>query len=313
MLSRQATRLSRALSTTPARSTHPSNPLDPFPKPTPTSTPHPAPTNPLGGAPQPGNSGTTHFGFRDVPEQLKESLVKGVFSSVASSYDVMNDAMSLGIHRLWKDHYVSKLDPHGGLKCLDVAGGTGDIALRLLDHAREKYGDRELSVQMLDINPEMLEEGKKRFARTMYHATPQVSFTLGNAEDLSNIPSNSLDLYTIAFGIRNCTHIDRVLSEAHRVLKPGGVFSCLEFSKVHNPVLAKAYELWSFQVIPPLGHILAADRDSYAYLVESIVKFPDQEKFAQMIRQAGFTVPQEEAYENLTFGVAAIHTGVKVA
>ncbi|GAA6001309.1 hypothetical protein JCM10207_006602 [Rhodosporidiobolus poonsookiae] len=302
---------------TPLR-THPTPPLDPTPRPHPTSTPPPSSASNAAGAPPsspfsaPTSSGTTHFGFRDVPEQLKESLVRGVFSSVASSYDVMNDAMSLGIHRLWKDHYVSKLDPHGGLKCLDVAGGTGDIALRILDHAREKYGDRELSVTMLDINPEMLEEGKKRFAKTMYHGTPQVGFILGNAEDLSTIPDNSLDLYTIAFGIRNCTHIDRVLKEAHRVLKPGGVFSCLEFSKVHNPVLAKAYELWSFQVIPPLGHILAADRDSYQYLVESIARFPTQERFAAMIREAGFTTPAEEPYENLTFGIASIHTGVKL-
>ncbi|GAA5935500.1 hypothetical protein JCM10213_004042 [Rhodosporidiobolus nylandii] len=255
---------------------------------------------------------TTHFGFRDVPEQMKESLVRGVFSSVASSYDVMNDAMSLGIHRLWKDHYVSKLDPHGGLKCLDVAGGTGDIAMRILDHAREKYGDRELSVKMLDINPEMLEEGKKRFARTMYHNTPQVSFTLGNAEDLADIPSNSLDLYTIAFGIRNVTNIPKALREAYRVLKPGGVFSCLEFSKVENPVLAKAYDLWSFQAIPPLGHILAGDRDSYQYLVESIRRFPPGPRFAEMIQEAGFTVSPEEPFEPLTFGIAAIHTGVKV-
>ncbi|GAA5822750.1 hypothetical protein JCM10212_000320 [Sporobolomyces blumeae] len=262
--------------------------------------------------PQASSSSTTHFGFKDVPEQLKESLVKGVFSSVASSYDVMNDAMSLGIHRLWKDHFVSKLDPRGGIRCLDVAGGTGDIAMRILDHARERYGDRELNVTMLDINPEMLEEGKKRFAKTMYHNTPQVSFMLGNAEELDEIESNSLDLYTIAFGIRNVTHIDRALKEAYRVLKPGGVFSCLEFSKVENPVLAKAYELYSFNVIPPLGHILASDRDSYQYLVESIERFPSQRKFADMIRQAGFTVPLEEEFENLTFGIAAIHTGVKV-
>ncbi|BGP48281.1 2-hexaprenyl-6-methoxy-1,4-benzoquinone methyltransferase [Rhodotorula kratochvilovae] len=294
-------------STAPAR-THPTNPLDPQPA-NPTSAPNPAP--------QPGPSastsgGTTHFGFRDVPEQLKESLVRGVFSSVASSYDVMNDAMSLGIHRLWKDHYVSKLDPHGGLKCLDVAGGTGDIAMRILDHARTKYGDRELSVAMLDINPEMLEEGKKRFAQTMYHATPQISFHVGNAEQLTEFADNSLDLYTISFGIRNCTHVDRVLKEAHRVLKPGGVFSCLEFSHVENPVLAKAYDFWSFNVLPPMGHVLAGDRDSYQYLAESIRKFYPPQVFAQMIRDAGFAVAPDEPWEPLTFNVAAIHTGVKV-
>ncbi|GAA5984244.1 hypothetical protein JCM10908_006107 [Rhodotorula pacifica] len=275
----------------------------------------PQPTRPLDPQPQPSSSSTTastHFGFRDVPEPEKENLVRGVFSSVASSYDVMNDAMSFGIHRLWKDHYVSKLDPSGGLKCLDVAGGTGDIAMRILDHARTKHGDRDTSVAMLDINPEMLEEGKKRFAQTMYHNTPQVSFHLGNAEHLSDFADNTFDQYTIAFGIRNCTHVDRVLKEAHRVLKPGGVFSCLEFSHVENPILAKAYDLWSFQVIPPLGHILASDRDSYQYLVESIRKFPKAQRFADMIREAGFTVPQEEQWEPLTFGVACIHTGVKV-
>ncbi|KAG0658998.1 2-hexaprenyl-6-methoxy-1,4-benzoquinone methyltransferase [Rhodotorula mucilaginosa] len=279
---------------------------------------HPArtqPTRPLDPQPTPSTSSsnsTTHFGYRDVPEPEKENLVRGVFSSVASSYDVMNDAMSFGIHRLWKDHYVSKLDPQGGLKCLDVAGGTGDIAMRILDHARTKYGDRNTSVAMLDINPEMLQEGKKRFAQTMYHNTPQVSFHLGNAEHLSDFADNTFDQYTIAFGIRNCTHVDRVLKEAHRVLKPGGVFSCLEFSHVENPILAKAYDLWSFQVIPPLGHILASDRDSYQYLVESIRKFPKAQRFADMIREAGFTVLQEEQWEPLTFGVACIHTGVKL-
>ncbi|KAK4054446.1 2-hexaprenyl-6-methoxy-1,4-benzoquinone methyltransferase [Microbotryomycetes sp. JL201] len=260
--------------------------------------------------PSPGSS--THFGFKTVPEDQKESLVRGVFSSVASKYDVMNDAMSLGIHRLWKDHYVAKMDPHGGIRCLDVAGGTGDIAIRLLDHARTKWADRDTHVQVLDINPEMLEEGKKRFAQTMYHGGPQVSFTLGNAENLEDVPDNSVDLYTIAFGIRNCTHVDQVLREAYRVIKPGGVFSCLEFSKVTNPLVAKAYNLYSFQVIPNIGHIVAADRDSYQYLVESIERFPPQAKFSRMIEEAGFTVPKQEPWEDLTFGVAAIHTGVKV-
>ncbi|BGP32304.1 2-hexaprenyl-6-methoxy-1,4-benzoquinone methyltransferase [Rhodotorula toruloides] len=306
------------LSSTAARRTHPTQPLDPLP-PRPDSTPatppppHPsAAPNASAGPSASSSAGTTHFGFRDVPEQMKESLVKGVFSSVASSYDVMNDAMSLGIHRLWKDHYVSKLDPHGGLKCLDVAGGTGDIAMRILDHAREKYGDRETSVSMLDINPEMLEEGKKRFAKTMYHNTPQVSFHLGNAEHLEQFADNTFDLYTIAFGIRNCTHPDKVVEEAYRVLKPGGVLSVLEFSNVPNPILSQAYDLWSFNVIPALGHILASDRDSYAYLVESIRRFYKAPEFAEVIRKAGFQVAQNEPWEPLTFGIAAIHTGVKV-
>ena len=234
----------------------------------------------------------THFGFKTIREEEKETLgeltwgkneqrrrsiawltvlllwpatVGSVFSSVASKYDVMNDAMSLGIHRLWKDHFVSKLDPRGGIKVLDVAGGTGDIALRILDHARTKHYDRETHVTVLDINPSMLLEGQKRFKQTMYWGGPQVSFQLGNAETLNStmevppqpvrgpnskqpylprleskpIADESIDLYTIAFGIRNCTHIDRVLAEAYRVLKPGGVFACLEFGKVTVPLLAE--------------------------------------------------------------------------
>ena len=220
---------------------------------------------------------TTHFGFRSIPSSSKESLVGSVFSSVASSYDVMNDAMSLGIHRLWKDHFVSTiLDPRGGISVLDVAGGTGDIALRILDHARDKYGDRDLTVNVLDINEHMLRNGMRRARKGMYWGTKQLRFSLGNAEALhvpltptlhstahssngdksrpltattgaSLLPSvesaaiadNSVDLYTIAFGIRNCTHIDQVLAEAHRVLKPGGVFACLEFGKVGFPLLAE--------------------------------------------------------------------------
>ncbi|KAH8108708.1 ubiE/COQ5 methyltransferase family-domain-containing protein [Phellopilus nigrolimitatus] len=235
-------------------------------------------------------SKTTHFGFRTVAEDAKEDLVKGVFSAVAGKYDLMNDAMSLGVHRLWKDGFVGELDPgrRGALRCLDVAGGTGDIALRILDHARERHYDRETTVEVLDINPEMLKEGKKRFKQTMYHNTPQISFTEGNAQEL-DLPSNTYDLYTIAFGIRNCTSVPDVLKEAHRVLKPGGVFACLEFSKVTNPVLSTIYDQYSFSVIPLLGTILASDRESYQYLVESIRRFPPQEEFAQMIRNAGFT------------------------
>jgi 2-methoxy-6-polyprenyl-1,4-benzoquinol methylase len=203
------------------------------------------------------------------------ALVGGVFSSVASSYDVMNDAMSLGVHRLWKDHFVKQLNPRGGINCLDVAGGTGDIANRILDHARTKHGDRNTKVTILDINAKMLRAGQKRMKQTMYWGGPQLDFQLGNAEVLSTstpptfgdspqqvdatnttsrlpsntsplpplptipIPDNSVDLYTIAFGIRNCTHIDQVLSEAYRVLKPGGIFACLEFGKVNVPVLAQ--------------------------------------------------------------------------
>ncbi|CAD7066870.1 unnamed protein product [Tilletia caries] len=268
------------------------------------------------------SSGTTHFGFKDMARDDKETLVGGVFSSVASSYDLMNDAMSLGIHRLWKDHFVKTLDPRSGIHCLDVAGGTGDIALRLLDHARETHGDRDIKVTMLDINPKMLWEGQRRIKKTMYWNTPQIDFRLGNAETLGGtmtvpiapasfgippleskpIPDNSVDLYTIAFGIRNCTHIDRVLEEAYRVLKPGGVFACLEFGKVNVPLLAELYRQYSFTFIPSLGHILAGDRDSYQYLIESIERFPTQPQFARMVRNAGFELPGSPAAAALGFG-----------
>ena len=201
---------------------------------------------------------TTSFGFKTVPEEDKESLVKNVFDSVASKYDLMNDATSFGVHRLWKDTFVDSLKPgrRAPMKCIDVAGGTGDIALRILDHAREKYADRETSVQVVDINAQMLAEGQKRFKKTMYHysepcsrilvahvnspTAPQVSFHEGNAQELSpeQFKDNTYDLYTIAFGIRNCTSIPAVLQEAHRVLKPGATFACLEFSKVGNPLLS---------------------------------------------------------------------------
>jgi 2-methoxy-6-polyprenyl-1,4-benzoquinol methylase len=206
-----------------------------------------------------GSSATTSFGFKTVPEQTKESLVKDVFDSVASSYDLMNDATSFGVHRLWKDEFVSFLSPGrtGAIRCIDVAGGTGDIALRLLDHVREKYMDRETSVEVVDINRQMLKEGFRRFKMTMYHnsefccfnpvqshihelTAPQISFHEANAQALpeSQFVANTYDLYTIAFGIRNCTSIPAVLKEAHRVLKPGGTFACLEFSKVKHPLLS---------------------------------------------------------------------------
>ncbi|KAF8587600.1 UbiE/COQ5 methyltransferase [Ramaria rubella] len=263
---------------------------------------------------------TTHFGFREVPTSSKESLVKDVFSSVASSYDVMNDAMSLGVHRLWKDDFVAKLNPGRQelgvqTRCIDVAGGTGDIALRILDWAREEHADRDLRVDVVDINPDMLEEGRKRFRRTMYHNTPQVSFHEGNAQSLSptEFPSGTYDLYTIAFGIRNCTSIPDVLREAHRVLKPGGTFACLEFSKVNNPLFAQVYESYSFSIIPLLGSILASDRKSYEYLVESIRRFPSQEEFAGMIKEAGFETGRKgTAWRDLWGGIACVHTGVKI-
>ncbi|KAJ7254376.1 UbiE/COQ5 methyltransferase, partial [Mycena haematopus] len=262
---------------------------------------------------------TASFGFRTVPEDEKESLVKNVFDSVASSYDLMNDASSLGVHRLWKDTFVSTLRPgrKGPQRCIDVAGGTGDIALRILDHARDKYADRETTVEVVDINGQMLKEGFRRFKKTMYHNTPQISFHEANAQELppTQFTDNTYDLYTIAFGIRNCTSIPDVLKEAHRVLKPGGTFACLEFSKVNNPLLSLAYDQYSFTMIPLLGTILAGDRASYQYLVESIRKFPPQPEFANMIRDAGFTTGKDVdggAWTDLWGGIACIHTAVKI-
>lgn len=249
---------------------------------------------------------TTHFGFRSVPESQKESLVGHVFSSVAGNYDLLNDAMSLGIHRIWKDAFVADLVPrlppsiHGGVnpappttqqiaewkptfQCLDVAGGTGDIAMKILDLAREKYGNRDVRVEIVDLNEGMLHEGRKRAAKTMYYNTPQIAFTHGNAQSLpSHIADNSIDLYTIAFGIRNCTSLPAVLSEAYRVLKPGGKLGVLEFGKVGNPLFKEVYKRWSFDVIPLLGQVLAGDRESYQYLVESIDRFPSQIEFAKL-------------------------------
>ncbi|RSH82233.1 2-hexaprenyl-6-methoxy-1,4-benzoquinone methyltransferase [Saitozyma podzolica] len=283
-----------------------------------------------------GTGRTTHFGFRDIPEEQKETMVGGVFSSVASSYDLMNDSMSLGIHRLWKDSFVSTLVPrlppsfhsvsnspsshpaNPKFKCLDVAGGTGDIALRILDRAREKFGNRDVEVEIVDLNEGMLDEGRKRVAKTLYYNTPQIAFTHGNAQSLpSHIADNSIDLYTIAFGIRNCTSLPAVLSEAYRVLKPGGRIGVLEFGKVSNPLLREVYRQYSFQFIPIMGKILAGDADSYQYLVESIERFPSQPEFAQLMRDAGFQTGQMRegkggAWTDFTFGVATMWTGVKV-
>lgn len=198
-----------------------------------------------------------------------------------------------------------------------VAGGTGDIALRILDYAREKYADRETTVAVADINVQMLKEGFRRFKKTMYHNTPQISFHEANAQALPPdvFPDNTFDLYTIAFGIRNCTSIPSVLREAHRVLKPGGTFACLEFSRVNNPLLGMLYDQYSFTMIPLLGTILAGDRESYQYLVESIRKFPPQPEFAKMIREAGFVTGDDVeggAWEDMWGGIACVHKGVKL-
>jgi len=241
----------------------------------------------------------THFGFRTVSEEAKSSLVRGVFDAVASKYDVMNDAMSFGMHRLWKREFVSGVDMRPGLRCLDVAGGTGDIAFKLLKRGAEH-------VTICDINDKMLEEGRRRADDR--NLITGIEWLCGDAEALP-LPDNAFHLYTIAFGIRNVTHIDKVLSEAHRVLRPGGRFMCLEFSQVKSETLARFYEAYSFNVIPKIGKAIAGDSAPYQYLVESIRKFPGQERFAQMIRDAGFS---QVRYTNMTGGLVAVHSGYKI-
>lgn len=261
----------------------------------------------------------TNFGYEKVSEYEKAEKVRQVFSRVAEKYDLMNDAMSAGIHRLWKDRLISVLGPLPGMQLVDVAGGTGDISTRFIQAVRyqELQADDNLDMDfrdgsssqrahafVVDINREMLEAGKRR-NDLLY---PDISWTQGDAEELP-FGDSQFDAYTIAFGIRNVTHIDKVLSEAYRVLKPGGRFLCLEFSHVKNPLLRSIYDNYSFQVIPVMGLLLARDWKSYQYLVESIRKFPCQDLFKEMIQAAGF---KEVAYENLMNGVAAIHSGFKI-
>ncbi|KAG4301062.1 hypothetical protein PCK1_002761 [Pneumocystis canis] len=258
---------------------------------------------------------TTHFGFKEILESQKENLVQNVFTSVSSSYDKMNDIMSMGIHRLWKDEFVQRLDP-GSLNgepmdILDVAGGTGDIAFRLLDHATDIHFDTQTRVKCVDLNPNMIEIGKKRLENSRYRYSKRINFFIQNAGNLKDIPSLSINIYTIAFGIRNCTRIMDVLKEAYRVLKPGGVFSCLEFSKISLAPLASIYDYYRFNIIPIMGQIVVGDRDSYQYLAESISKHPDQKTFSRMMEDVGFKLVGD-GYHNLSFGIAAIHTGIKL-
>ncbi|MCL5777680.1 bifunctional demethylmenaquinone methyltransferase/2-methoxy-6-polyprenyl-1,4-benzoquinol methylase UbiE [Limibaculum sp. FT325] len=239
----------------------------------------------------------THFGFQTIPEHEKAGRVHGVFSSVAARYDLMNDLMSAGVHRLWKDALIDWMAPRRGMRLLDVAGGTGDISFRFL---RCVKGEGEAVV--CDMTEAMLREGARRAEARGIHGLDWVT---GDAMRLP-FPDCSFDAYTIAFGIRNVTRIEDALAEAFRVLRPGGRFLCLEFSQMPVPMLQKLYDLYSFNVIPPMGRAVTGDRDSYQYLVESIRKFPDQETFAGMIRAAGF---ERVAYRNLSMGIAAIHSG----
>ncbi len=243
---------------------------------------------------------TTHFGFQTVPEGEKSGMVHGVFTRVASKYDVMNDLMSGGVHRLWKDAMMDWLVPRPGQRLLDVAGGTGDVAFRFLKRAPGA------SAVVLDLTESMLVEGRKRAEAA--RLADNLDWVVGDAMALP-FPANSFDAYTISFGIRNVTRINDALKEAYRVLRPGGRLMVLEFSQIPNDLMQKAYDLYSFNVIPVMGQVVTGDRESYQYLVESIRKFPDQETFASMIRTAGF---DQVKYRNMTMGVAALHSGWKL-
>ncbi|KAG7208324.1 hypothetical protein KM043_014560 [Ampulex compressa] len=253
---------------------------------------------------------TTHFGFRTIPESEKVKKVYTVFETVANHYDMMNDAMSVGIHRIWKDIFIQRLGPTHGCKLLDAAGGTGDITFRYLDYLKSTPNPNSIHshVTLSDINQNMLDVCKSRYKKRDSGDNVDIVWKQCDAESLP-FQNDSYTAYTIAFGIRNITHIDKVLTEAYRVLQPGGRFLCLEFSHVDNDALRWVYDQYSFNIIPVLGTLIAGEWQSYQYLVESIRKFPRQEEFKEMIEAAGF---RQVTYENLTCGIVAIHSGFKL-
>ena len=242
---------------------------------------------------------TTHFGFQQVDVDQKQGLVKGVFDSVASNYDLMNDVMSLGTHRLWKNYTIASSNVSKGDKVLDIAGGTGDLAIKF----RKKVGDSG-KVILSDINGSMLEEGRKNLIN---HGVIDVDFIQANAESLP-FEDNTFDCVSIAFGLRNVTHKNIALKQMHRVLKKGGSLLVLEFSKVEKEMLEKIYDAYSFNLIPKLGQFFANDEDSYQYLAESIRKHPDQETLKTMALDAGFGFCE---YHNLSGGIVALHKAIK--
>ncbi len=245
----------------------------------------------------------TSYGFRDVAEGEKQPLVNDVFHKVARRYDIMNDVMSAGLHRVWKNAMVAALNPRKSedYRVLDVAGGTGDIAFRIVEAS-----SRLAQATVLDINGSMLAVGAERAEKK--GLAPNLTFVEANAEDLP-FEAGSFDAYTIAFGIRNVPRIEVALKEAHRVLKRGGRLLVLEFSEVEMPLLDTIYDQWSFKAIPRFGKMITGDAEPYQYLVESIRKFPNQQDFATMIREAGF---QRVTYTNYTGGIAALHSGWKI-
>jgi demethylmenaquinone methyltransferase/2-methoxy-6-polyprenyl-1,4-benzoquinol methylase len=245
---------------------------------------------------------TTNFGFQKIKKVQKEAKVQNVFSNVADKYDVMNDIMSFGMHRLWKDAFVNSIDVFSAKNLLDLAGGTGDIGKKFID----KGGAQ---VVISDLNQDMLNKGKfsidKKFDQKYLH---NIEWVHSNAENLP-FKNNSFDYCTISFGLRNVTNIDKVLQEALRVLRPGGKFLCLEFSKVDNNVLSKIYDFYSFQIIPKLGGLVANSEYSYQYLVESIKQFHSPQKLVNIMKDAGF---YSARFQKMFFGIVCIHSGYKV-
>ncbi len=241
----------------------------------------------------------THFGYQTVASSEKESLVKGVFDSVADQYDLMNDLMSGGVHRLWKRVFVERLNPRADMKLLDLGGGTGDIAFRYLTGGGE-------NVVVCDINQEMLSVGRDRALDKGILDGPR--WICGNAESLP-LDESSVDAYTSAFCLRNVTKLPAALAEARRVLRPGGRFLCLEFSQISLPLFDRLYDLYSFNILPLLGQVVAKDRDAYQYLAESIRRFPPQEEFASMIADSGL---ENVSFQNLSGGIVAIHSAWRI-
>ncbi|BEU99270.1 class I SAM-dependent methyltransferase [Novosphingobium olei] len=242
-------------------------------------------------------SETVSFGYEEIPAEEKQARVGAVFSSVAKKYDIMNDAMSGGMHRLWKDRFVRRVKPRAGESILDMAGGTGDIAFRMAPSGAD--------ITVSDINQDMLDVGMERAEK---RGISGLSWSCQNAEELS-FDDRTFDAYTIAFGIRNVTHIDKALAEAFRVLKRGGRFYCLEFSTTEWPGFAQAYDVYSHKLVPQIGKAIAGDADSYRYLIESIRRFPKMREFEGMIRTAGF---RHTKVEPIMGGLVAIHSGWKV-
>ena len=247
---------------------------------------------------------TTHFGYETVPKDAKAGRVRAVFDAVATRYDLMNDLMSGGVHRLWKDAMVDWLAPQPGWRVLDMAGGTVDIAFRILDRMNKRSpSDFNGDIVVCDINHAMIERGRDRaIDKGHLHG---LEWMTGDAERLP-FPDNYFDAFTIAFGLRNVTAIDDALSEARRVLVPGGRFLCLEFSHVTEPMLAALYDRYSFSILPRLGQMVAGNDDAYRYLAESIRRFPDQDELAAMMGEAGF---EQVSFRNLSGGIAAVHSG----